>query len=146
MRLVLDTNVWLDWIVFDDAGIAPIKHAVKHAQAQIFADEPCLQELRRVLGYRLRREVMTRELQEECVAECRRVVQLTAPLSVINRTLPVCRDSDDQKFLELARDCEADYLVSKDRQLLILSARRRPLLPFDVVTPRRLNDVLVSMV
>jgi hypothetical protein len=27
-------------------------------------------------------------------------------------------------------DCEADYLVSKDRQLLILSARRRPLLPF----------------
>ena len=59
--------------------------------------------------------------------------------------LPVCRDSDDQKFLELARDCEADYLVSKDRQLLILSARRRPLLPFDVVTPRRLNDVLVSM-
>ena len=99
----------------------------------------------RVPGYRLRREVMTPELQEECVAECRRVVHITAPPFVTNGALPLCRDSDNQKFLELARDCEADYLVSKDRQLLILSARRRPLLPFDVVTPRRLNDVLVSM-
>ena len=27
MRLVLDTNVWIDWLVFDDPSIAPLKAA-----------------------------------------------------------------------------------------------------------------------
>ena len=27
MRLVLDTNVWLDWLIFDDPAIAPLRTA-----------------------------------------------------------------------------------------------------------------------
>lgn len=46
---MLDTNVWLDWLVFEDAGVSHLKRAVRHGHAQIHADEACLDELARVL-------------------------------------------------------------------------------------------------
>jgi predicted nucleic acid-binding protein len=49
--------------------------------------------------------------------------------------LPLCRDPDDQKFLELARDCKASALVTKDRALLELARRKRRPLPFRIVRP-----------
>ncbi len=48
--------------------------------------------------------------------------------------LPVCRDPDDQKFLEAALNSRADFLLTKDRALLDLA--RRPL-PFRILTPER---------
>jgi len=41
LRLVLDTNVWLDWLVFDDPSIAAIKAAVETKRAEIFIDAAC---------------------------------------------------------------------------------------------------------
>ena len=38
MRLVLDTNVWLDWLVFDDPAIAPIKAAVEAKRVEVFIE------------------------------------------------------------------------------------------------------------
>jgi predicted nucleic acid-binding protein len=46
-------------------------------------------------------------------------------------------------FLELARDCRADALITKDRDLLALAARKLRPLPFRIVTPRGFaRDVL----
>jgi predicted nucleic acid-binding protein len=52
--------------------------------------------------------------------------------------LPDCRDPDDQKFLELARACGADFLVSRDRALLEIGRRKGRPLPFAIVTPAAL--------
>src|SRR5580704_11884883 len=49
LRLVLDTNIWLDWLVFDDPGMARIKATVESGQAEIFINTACEQELERVL-------------------------------------------------------------------------------------------------
>ena len=32
-RLALDTNIWLDWLVFADAGVVPIQQAVARGAA-----------------------------------------------------------------------------------------------------------------
>ena len=53
LRVVLDTNVWLDWLVFDDPTIAPIKAAVATERAEVFIDAACEAELERALGYDL---------------------------------------------------------------------------------------------
>jgi hypothetical protein len=58
LRLVLDTNIWLDWLVFDDAGIAPLKAAAAAARTEIFIDDACARELAAVLGYPLRKEIL----------------------------------------------------------------------------------------
>lgn len=136
LRLVLDTNVWLDWLVFDDAGVAPLKAAVASAQAQVFIDAACELELARVLAYPLRNEILTTAAQAAQLAECHRVAHMTEPAALTtDAPLPRCRDPDDQKFLELARACRADFLVTKDRLLLKLALRKIRRAPFQIVTP-----------
>lgn len=132
LRLVLDTNIWLDWLVFDDPGIKPLRAAVAAGDAEIVINDDCDAELVRVLDYPLQKWTLDASRQAACIAEYRTVVRKVATPCAIN--LPDCADPDDQKFLELAAGAGAHYLLSKDRALLAL-ARRHPPLPFHIVTP-----------
>jgi putative PIN family toxin of toxin-antitoxin system len=137
-RLVLDTNIWLDWLVFDDAGVTPIKDAVARGAASVFISAPCEAELARVLGYPLSGRALNAEAQAAALAQCRVIARATEdhtePHAIA--ALPRCEDPDDQMFLELARDCRADALITKDRDLLVLATRKVTPLPFRILTPR----------
>ena len=140
-RLVLDTNVWLDWLVFADPAAAPIRAAVSAGRATVFIDEACDAELARVLAYPLGRHTLEAAGQAAALAECRRFAQRIERQSLTGgeiapgaASLPRCRDPDDQKFLELAAAAHASLLITKDAALLELA--RRPALPFRILTPR----------
>lgn len=131
-RVVLDTNVWLDWLVFDDPAIAPLRALVAADCAEVFIDAACEAELERALGYDLGKN---RAVDiAACLAGSRRVARrIESELTEAQRSgLPRCRDPDDQKFLEAALAARADFLVTKDRALLDL-AERTP--GFRIVTP-----------
>lgn len=135
-RLVLDTQIWLDWLAFDDPSAAALKKAVAEERADIFMDAACETELERVLGYPIAKKAPDRSLQEARLAEARRVARPPArQLTEAERaSLPRCSDRDDQKFLELALAARADALVTKDRALLELGRRT----PFRIVSPANL--------
>jgi putative PIN family toxin of toxin-antitoxin system len=137
MRLVLDTNVWLDWLVFRDACVAPLRAAVESGRAEVCIDAACEEELVRVLAYPLGRTVLDPAAQAAALTECRRVARAAAGAPLACR-LPPCSDPEDQKFLELARDCRADLLVTKDRALLVLARHA----PFRIVTPSQAGEAL----
>ena len=122
IRLVLDTNVWLDWLVFGDPSVAPIKAAVAAGRAEVFIDANCEEELARALGYDLGKRSID---IPACLAECRRVARWIAKAApeAERAGLPACRDRDDQKFMEAALAAEADFLVTRDRRLLDLARR-----------------------
>lgn len=131
-RLVLDTNVWLDWLVFADPGIRSLQAAVAEGRAEIVIDQACAAELERVLAYPLQKWTLDAGRQAACIAACRAVARvIDTPCTM---TLPPCADPDDQKFLELAASAGAFCLLSKDKALLAM-ARRRPPLPFHIMTP-----------
>ncbi len=132
LRLVLDTNIWLDLLVFDDPGIKPLQAAVAAGDAEIVINADCETELLRVLGYPLQKWTLDAKRQAVCIATCRTVARKIETHCSI--TLPACADPDDQMFLELAAGAGAHYLLSKDQALLAL-ANRRPPLPFHIVTP-----------
>jgi uncharacterized protein len=138
MRLVLDTNVWLDWLVFADAGVTPIKHAVTRGAATIFISAACEVELTRVLGYALSGRALDAQAQATALAQCRAIARSAEDYATPHciEALPLCADPDDQIFLELARDCGADALITKDRDLLALATRKARPLPFRIITPR----------
>ena len=123
--------MWLDWLVFDDPSIAPIKAAVEANRAEVFIDAACEAELERALGYDLGKRTV---YVAACLALCRRVARrIDSPVPEAERArLPACRDRDDQKFLEAALAARAEFLITKDRALLDLA--RRPL-PFRILTP-----------
>ena len=135
MRLVLDTNVWLDWLVFDDPAIAPIRAAVAAKRAEIFIDAACEAELERALGYDLGRKfTLDSAGRGTCLAMCRLVARRIdkAVPEAERARLPACRDPDDQKFLEAALAARAGFLVTKDRALLDLAPR---VAHFRILTP-----------
>jgi uncharacterized protein len=132
-RLVLDTNVWLDWLVFGEPSLAPLKAAVAEGRAEILIDAACEAELERVLAYDLGKHTIDAARQAACLAECRRIAKPLVngkPAECAN--LPRCPDPGDQIFLEAALAAQADYLVTRDRALLDLARRG---LPFRIVTP-----------
>jgi putative PIN family toxin of toxin-antitoxin system len=122
-RIVLDTNAWLDLLVFDDPRIGAIREALREARVEAVTDAACREEWRRVLGYPLlalepdRQDALMRAF--DAVA-----TRLDTP-SITTPPLPRCRDPDDQKFLELALSGGARWLVTRDKAVLKLNRRTR---------------------
>ena len=141
-RLVLDTNVWLDWLVFEDPGIVPIRNAAGTGRVEIYIDAVCEEELARVLARGFaKRPVLDARAQKACIAQCRRVAKRIDTAAPAPRgMLPACRDPDDQKFLEAALAAGAQFLITKDRELLAL-AKKRARLPFRILTPAEFRRV-----
>ncbi len=122
MRLVLDSNVWLDWLHFDDPAITPLKQAKIEGAVEIVIDAACRDELQRVLGYD--RFGLDNAAQLALLDEADRLSTLLQDLHYPPaERLPWCSDPDDIKFLALAHASSADWLVTKDKALL--APRRR---------------------
>lgn len=128
--------MWLDWLVFEDPGVVPIRDAVAAGTAEVYVDAACEEELARVLE----RGLAKRTFDAEACMEKYRLLgrRIDAPPSAAERArLPACRDPDDQKFLEVALAAGAQFLVTKDAELLALD-RQRVNLPFRIVPPAKL--------
>ena len=132
LRLVLDTNVWLDVLVFRDPGIAPICEAHAGRRAEILIDSEGEAELAQALGYDFGKHSLDAARQAARLAEVRQMtVHVKSRRLGGTSTLPLCRDPDDQKFLEMALAVRADILITKDQMLLELARR----VPFRILTP-----------
>ena len=129
MKLVLDTNVWLDLLVFDD----PAARRLRGPQLEILIDDACAAELERVLAYPLGKWSLAPERRAACLGECRRIARRIEPERAA-AGLPRCQDPDDQKFVELAAAAGADALVTRDAALLRLRGR----VPFRIARPAEL--------
>lgn len=133
LRVVFDTNVLLSLFVFADSRFAPLRTEVAAARWQALTSAPCLAEFRRVLDYPL--FALSAERQDAAYAAYLGLVSVidAAPRETV--ILPKCQDKDDQKFLELARDGEAAWLVTADKALLKLRRGQRLAALFRILTP-----------
>ncbi|GLU35328.1 putative toxin-antitoxin system toxin component, PIN family [Trinickia caryophylli] len=135
-QVVLDSNVWIDILVFDDDATRPIHAALSAGLLRAVIDARCLAELSCVLDY----PQFTRRAVDKPAALAR-VAQLSvmaAPAAGApggTPALPKCKDRDDQKFLELAHAAGVDWLVSKDRALLKLAKRTAREFGFRIAQP-----------
>ena len=134
---VLDTNVWLDLLVFADPGVAPLADALAGRRMRAYVDDFALAEFERVLGYRLGRITLDAAGRGLALERCRALSTEYHRPDDRNgaAVLPACRDPFDQPFLELARDCCADCLVTKDRDLLRMARVMLRLVDFVILTP-----------
>lgn len=117
--VVLDTNVLLDLLLFDDVRARPLGLALQTGQIRALATQPMLDELADVLR---RPFVAAWPVDASTVAAlaqglCRRV----EPRPTADDPAPRCADPDDQKFIDLAWTWPARWLISRDRALLALA-------------------------
>ena len=135
MRVVIDTNVVLDWLVFDDPSVRALVGAVESGRVVAVSREDCVEELRRVLGYPA--FGMDAHAQAASLARYGRHVRVVDTPGA-RSPLPLCSDADDQKFLELAWHAEADVLVTKDKALLRMARRVARFGRFVIASPAAL--------
>ncbi len=135
LAVVLDSNVWLDILVFDDPHTRPIRTALERGALDALIDARCHAELAHVLDYpQFQGRGTDKAAALATLATLVRQIEPPAPPADA-RALPQCRDRDDQKFLELARASGAAWLVSKDRAVLKLAKRIARDFGFRIGTP-----------
>ena len=138
MRLVLDTNVWLDWLVFDGNEVAALRQARRDNAVEFVIDAACLEEVTRVLAYpefALGETAIAANL-----AEIGQLARFCAGAGSA-AALPRCTDPDDQKFLQLASAAKADALITRDKALLKLGRRTRKACGFSIQAPRDWSSI-----
>ena len=135
--VVLDSNVWIDLLVFRDPHAQPIREALHAGAIAPLIRADCREELRRVLAYpQFARFAVDIGAALDEVDRLSTSVEPPCPTEAAAIRLPRCRDTDDQKFIELAHFAGAACLVSKDKAVLKLAGRLRRSSGVDVVTPR----------
>lgn len=133
LRVALDTNVLVSLWVFSDSRFAPLRAALEDGRWRAITNAACFGEFARVLDYP--QFGVAPERQRIALAEYRSLAEEVTAIAVDAAPLPRCQDRDDQKFLELARDGRADWLVTADKALLRLARRQKLAHLFRIVTP-----------
>ncbi len=135
MRLVLDTNSVLMPITRPGSSDAWLLEAWEQQRIVPLTSNETESELIRTLHNR-RFDIPEDQITDTAAAYldyCERVEILDPPPET-----PICRDPNDQPFLILAYHAAADYLVTKDPDLLALSDETE----IPIITPSELSVIL----
>ncbi|WP_432377453.1 putative toxin-antitoxin system toxin component, PIN family [Duganella sp. P38] len=133
-KVVIDTNVCLDLFVFNDPRWARLVAAIESGAIEAVTRSDCRDEYRIVLHYKhLPLDDDSRPL---AAARFDQLIKVVAPPES-GIKLPVCSDKADQKFLEIARDAQAEVLITKDKALLKLARRLAREGMFKVMLPEK---------
>lgn len=140
LRVVLDTNVLVSLWIFKDSRLAPLRHALEDRRWRALTNTACSGEFARVLAYP--QFAVATEQQHLALSDYRALAEDIPAGGAAAEPLPRCKDRDDQKFLELARDGRAHWLVTADKALLKLARRQRLAHLFRIITPDAALGVL----
>jgi putative PIN family toxin of toxin-antitoxin system len=129
-HFVIDTNVIVSALLFKQS--IPFK-AVKIAEkGAILHSESTLTELREVLNRRKFDKYLEIEERQKFLIK----FVDTSRHILIQETISICRDAKDNKFLELAVNGDAQFIITGDQDLLVLN----PFRGIKIITP----EILVS--
>lgn len=123
--LILDTNIILDLFVFNDPDLASLKLALlaglENKQLNWIATTDMRIELERVLTYPkiTPRMAFYQVTADDVLAKFDQLATLVDPAP---KAKWICKDPDDQRFIDLAVQHQAT-LLSKDQAILCMAKR-----------------------
>jgi putative PIN family toxin of toxin-antitoxin system len=126
LRFVIDTNTLVSSILIassiPDRAVKLIRHS-----GIILISVATIEELQKVMNRPKFDKYVDPEIRSEFIAQ---LIQ-QSELVEINEPIIACRDPKDDKFLEVAVNGKADYLITGDRDLLVL----HPFRNIQILTP-----------
>lgn len=124
-RVVLDANVVLDWLLFDDPMGRQVGRAVMAGELRWVATPAMRDEHFDVIARpRLQGNAPDGAAHRRAWHSHCEVFDLRAAAS--GMTPVPCADPDDQMFIDLALATGAAWLLSRDKAVLVLEPRLRP--------------------
>ncbi len=119
--VVLDTNIVLDLYLYKDPATPALLAALESKSVQWLATQVMRDELERVLAYThiVSRLEFSQLSVEDVLAQFDTHAQL---MPIAPKCQFVCKDGDDQKFIDLAAQHQTQ-LISKDKAVLTMRNR-----------------------
>jgi putative PIN family toxin of toxin-antitoxin system len=114
MRLILDTNLWISFLI--SSKYEKLDELLFNQKCKLLFSQELLEEFVTVAKRpKLRKYISRDELEDllETIDEVAEFVNVTSEISE-------CRDPKDNFLLSLAIDGKADYLLTGDKDLLVL--------------------------
>jgi putative PIN family toxin of toxin-antitoxin system len=135
MRVVLDTNVFVSAAIQSGASHRIVQHLIRENSDELVICDEILSEIRDVLFYRprLRKWISLDDAK-------RYVEMLQLHFNFVPNPdfiTPLSRDGDDDYILALAQRERADYVISGDKDLLVLQIP-----DLSIVTPAEFETIL----
>jgi putative PIN family toxin of toxin-antitoxin system len=119
--IVLDTNIVLDLFIFSDPRCNALKLALNKKRVQWISTQVMRDELERVLAYTHLQPRMA--FYSVTASDVLQQFDTAAQLhEIAPRAAYVCKDADDQKFIDLAVQHRC-ALISKDKAVLTMRKR-----------------------
>lgn len=119
--VVIDTNVALDLLIFSDPATVPLRQLLAEGRLAWIATQVMRDELERVLAY----PHIVGRMDYYRVDAARVLAAFDAQARLVEiapRVSYVCKDTDDQKFIDLAAAHRA-ILLSKDKAVICMRKR-----------------------
>jgi putative PIN family toxin of toxin-antitoxin system len=117
-RVVFDTGTVVSALLFVNGRLAWLRQHWREGGCLPLISRATAAEVTRVLGYP--KFQLTSDDRHELLAE---YLPYGEVVEVTGRCQQVCRDANDQPFLDLAQSGKADLLVSGDQDLLALAGQ-----------------------
>ena len=130
MKVILDSNIYI--AAFSSRGICCSLYEACLDQVDIIISEYLLSEISRNLSKKIKlpddkiNEIIS-YLREECTL-----------MNYKKLEKRICRDADDDNILALARDGGAEYIITGDKDLLVLEEFES----VPIIDPRGFWDIL----
>lgn len=119
-RVVLDCNICVQAVAFDNGPAARALRAAEAGHFELFVSAATLGELRRVLAYEEIRTISPSLTPARLAAFLERLAYRSTLIRRVRHVFDFPRDPRDEPYLDLCAAVKADYLVTRDKDMLWL--------------------------
>lgn len=114
IKVIIDTNLWISFLI--GKQLASLKPLLVEQTVQPILSEQLLQEIILVT----QRPKLQKYFPQSKVKELIALLKILGLSIDIESKVSICRDPKDNYLLALAQDSQADFLITGDKDLLIL--------------------------
>lgn len=118
VKVVIDTNVLISGLLKTSVTCRRIIHKLSNKEFSLIVSKEILEEFIEVMGRPKFHHIIMKETAERLIEVIRTQASIVHP----RQKLTICRDPEDNKFLEAASEGKADFLITGGEDLLSLES------------------------
>jgi len=135
IKVVFDTNIWISFLI--GKRLSVVEKYISNRQIIVVTTDRLIEEIREVTG----RESLRKYFPYSKVLELLRFLETVADKHEITPQHFISRDPKDNFLLDLIAVSKADYLVTGDKDLLML----HPFKTTSILTPFDFEKILADV-
>jgi len=114
IKIILDTNIWISFLI--TKSMKGIDKLIFDNKAVLLFSDELMTEFIDVTG----REKLKAYFTKENIVSLIDLIEEYGEIVNVKTIVDICRDKEDNFLLSLAKDGKADYLITGDKDLLVI--------------------------